>query len=398
MEVLEGGELFNRIRNKGLYTEADAIKVMRNILEALAYLHSKGIVHRDLKPENLILANAENDENVKIADFGLATFVKPGQKLDLPCGSPGYVAYELLQDPSPGYDTKADIYSVGVILYILLTGRPAFHGADYKQILAKNKQGEPPYPKRFWHKISEHGQQLVKCMIENDQDKRLTAQAALAHEWFQDEEAVKDEVLSDVADGFKEFQEKEIDTKIAGSDVSNPLLTVTPVMAGRKLKDTCESPWNPSGFTPKLNDATPMLRHGFTDNKPKRIVNIPGVGAIGGGAAEQEEEKKGQVFKPFVPKKNNQFSDFAKLDEIEQKRKQRNTQGTQNFGTNGVVGISRINKEEEEKKTNTNNLPVIPNKIEKPLAIGTEKGGSILDRILESNPKETKPKEEEVKP
>lgn len=84
MEVLEGGELFNRIRNKGTYTEADAIKITKNILEALAYLHSKGIVHRDLKPENLILASNEDDYNVKIADFGLATFVKEGEKLDLP--------------------------------------------------------------------------------------------------------------------------------------------------------------------------------------------------------------------------------------------------------------------------------------------------------------------------
>lgn len=104
MEVLEGGELFNRIRNKGTYTEADAIKCMKNILEALAYLHSKRIVHRDLKPENLILADENDDYEVKIADFGLAAFVPENEKLDLPCGSPGYVAYELLQDPAPGYD------------------------------------------------------------------------------------------------------------------------------------------------------------------------------------------------------------------------------------------------------------------------------------------------------
>lgn len=84
MELLEGGELFNRIRSKGTYTEVDAIKVMKNILAALAYLHDKRIVHRDLKPENLILAGNEDDYNVKIADFGLATFIKIGEKLDLP--------------------------------------------------------------------------------------------------------------------------------------------------------------------------------------------------------------------------------------------------------------------------------------------------------------------------
>lgn len=137
MELLEGGELFNRIRNKGTYTEADAIKVMKNILEAMSYLHERRIVHRDLKPENLILANPDDDYDVKIADFGLASWVPVGKKLDLPCGSPGYVAFELLQDDTTGYDCKADIFSLGVILYILLTGRPAFPGSDFKQILEK---------------------------------------------------------------------------------------------------------------------------------------------------------------------------------------------------------------------------------------------------------------------
>lgn len=238
LEVLEGGELLNRIRNKGSYTEADAIKLMRNILKAMAYLHSKGIVHRDLKPDNLLLASSDDDYSVKIADFGLATFVEPGEKLSLPCGSPGYVAFELLQDPSPGYDTKADIYSVGVILYILLIGRPAFQGADYKQILKKNTQGDPPYPKRFWSKISENGQELVKMMIENDQDKRLSAEEALRHDWFKDEESAQAEVLEEAVEGLKEFQENEIDNSNNKTDVSNPLLTVTPVMAGRHLKDT----------------------------------------------------------------------------------------------------------------------------------------------------------------
>lgn len=308
MEVLDGGELFNRIRNKGTYTEADAIKVMTNILDALAYLHRLGIVHRDLKPENLILASEEDDYNVKIADFGLATFVKPGEKLTLPCGSPGYVAYELLQDPTPGYDTKADIFSVGVILYILLTGRPAFHGADYKQILAKNKQGEPVYARRYWSRISEDGENLVKSMLEKDQDKRLSAVEALLHPWFNT--GGNNEVLDEAIEGFKELQDNEPPAQNT-NDASNPLLTVTPVMAGRKLKDTCESPWNPSGFTPKMDPKTPNLRDGF-EFRPKKNINIPGIGVIGGGtqqpdAALKEEQK--------AIKELDTFKQFEKMHE-----------------------------------------------------------------------------------
>jgi calcium-dependent protein kinase len=87
----------------------------------LDYLHSKGIVHRDLKPENLILASKDNDYNLKIADFGLASYIAKGELLYLRCGSPGYVAPELLEDK--GYYTKADIFSAGVILYVMYNHR-----------------------------------------------------------------------------------------------------------------------------------------------------------------------------------------------------------------------------------------------------------------------------------
>lgn len=94
---------------------------MRNILEALQYIHRNNIVHRDLKPENLILASKDNDLDLRIADFGLASFIKEGEQLDYRCGTPGYVGPELLQDK--GYDRKVDMFSVGVILYVLLSGR-----------------------------------------------------------------------------------------------------------------------------------------------------------------------------------------------------------------------------------------------------------------------------------
>ena len=94
---LEGGELFEKIKSKGLYRESDAKPVMKNFLSALHYLHSHNIVHRDLKPENLLLATKTSESDLKIVDFGLATILKsPTDKLTLRCGSPGYVAPELL--------------------------------------------------------------------------------------------------------------------------------------------------------------------------------------------------------------------------------------------------------------------------------------------------------------
>ena len=137
LPYLEGGELFEKIKSKGLYRESDARPVMRNFISALEYLHSKRIVHRDLKPENLILASKDNIWDLKIADFGLATVLKDeNEKLTLRCGSPGYVAPELLQEK--GYNCQADIFSAGVIFYIILTGRPLFKGNTPEEILERN--------------------------------------------------------------------------------------------------------------------------------------------------------------------------------------------------------------------------------------------------------------------
>ena len=119
LELLHGGELFERIVKKGIYTEKDASILMQKLLSALDSMHTRNIMHRDLKPENLILKDMKNNHDVKIADFGLATAVTQGDYLFRRCGTPGYVAPEVLADER--YDQKVDIFSAGVILYILYT-------------------------------------------------------------------------------------------------------------------------------------------------------------------------------------------------------------------------------------------------------------------------------------
>lgn len=116
MDYLSGGELFERILDKGHHSERDTSAIFVQILRALSYIHSLGIMHRDLKPENLIFRERDSYELV-LADFGLAEFTSKEEKIFKRCGTPGYVAPEILNDQS--YDTKVDIFSAGIILYIL---------------------------------------------------------------------------------------------------------------------------------------------------------------------------------------------------------------------------------------------------------------------------------------
>lgn len=167
LPYLEGGELFERIKAKGLYKESDASKVMHQFLSALEYLAKRNIVHRDLKPENLILATKGDDHDMRIADFGLACYLTEEEKtLYLRCGSPGYVAPELLDDR--GYDTQADVFSAGVIMYVMLTGRPLFRGDNVNEILEKNKTCQLEFPAKYWDHISAEAKDLAEGMLRSD--------------------------------------------------------------------------------------------------------------------------------------------------------------------------------------------------------------------------------------
>lgn len=139
IEYCSGGELFDRIQKINCFSEREAAKYIKQLLSAIAYLHGKNIVHRDLKAENLLFENDSDEANMKLIDFGVSCSAVKGKKLKETLGTPYYIAPEVLLQ---NYDEKCDVWSCGVILYILLCGYPPFNGDDDNEILDSVKKGE----------------------------------------------------------------------------------------------------------------------------------------------------------------------------------------------------------------------------------------------------------------
>ena len=181
MELCVGGELFDRIISKRVFPEAEAVCTLKQILGAICYMHSKGVCHRDLKPENFLLATREGLE-IKLIDFGLsARFVAGETVLHTKSGTPYYVAPEIL---SGSYTEKCDMWSVGVLAYVLLCGYPPFNAASDREILQKVKKGWFSFPDQDWAGVSALGKDFVSRLLAFDPKNRLSASAALNHDWI----------------------------------------------------------------------------------------------------------------------------------------------------------------------------------------------------------------------
>ena len=164
MEFLEGGELFEAITSIGSFTEASACKVMKQILSAVYYLHSNRIVHRDLKPENIMLTQKPKNGNyqIKLIDFGTAKIFKPGKKMNKFIGTSYYIAPEVLKER---YDEKCDVWSCGVILFILLCGYPPFNGNTNVDIFHAIQNQNPIFGGEEWEDITSEAKELIKLML-----------------------------------------------------------------------------------------------------------------------------------------------------------------------------------------------------------------------------------------
>mmetsp|Transcript_7263 Transcript_7263/g.10807 ORF Transcript_7263/g.10807 Transcript_7263/m.10807 type:complete len:389 (-) Transcript_7263:369-1535(-) len=181
-ELVEGGELFDRIVSKAHYNEKSARDLVKLMLETIDYVHRSGFVHRDLKPENLLLMSEKDDSSIKIADFGFAKKISDLVARETACGTPGYVAPEILRGDK--YGAEVDIWSMGVICYVLLAGYPPFYDEDQKRLFKKIKEGRYHFHEDYWSNTSPEAIDLIRSMLTVDQTKRWTASQLLQHPWI----------------------------------------------------------------------------------------------------------------------------------------------------------------------------------------------------------------------
>jgi len=187
MELVTGGELFYKIVEKGNYSEKDAANIVAQMINGVEYLHGEGIAHRDLKPENLLCSGEEEDGykpfRCVIADFGLSKIFDSGEALETSCGTPDYVAPEVITAEG-SYDKSVDMWSCGVITYVLLCGFSPFLSSTQTGLFEKIIKCEYDFPDPEWTNISEEAKDFIRHLLVKDPNQRWTAKQCKDHPWL----------------------------------------------------------------------------------------------------------------------------------------------------------------------------------------------------------------------
>mmetsp|Transcript_9996 Transcript_9996/g.16071 ORF Transcript_9996/g.16071 Transcript_9996/m.16071 type:complete len:206 (-) Transcript_9996:394-1011(-) len=186
-EKYSGGELFDKIvantTNSGCLSEHRTARIIKSLLKAVAYLHANEIVHRDIKPENILFESNHEDAAVKLIDFGLSRRHNDDGPMTNSVGTAYYMSPELLEGE---YDKSTDIWSVGVVTYIALCGRPPFNGKSDVEIRNATRRGRLRFRSVYWTDKSDDAKDFIECLLRKDPRRRYTAREALAHPWIKE--------------------------------------------------------------------------------------------------------------------------------------------------------------------------------------------------------------------
>jgi calcium-dependent protein kinase len=215
-ELCEGGELFDRLVKSRSFTEKVAALVMKQLLSAVRFCHDHNIIHRDLKPENILLESDGDSLKIKVIDFGTGEIYRDKKFLTKQIGTPYYIAPEVLLNK---YNEKCDLWSCGVIMFILLSGCPPFYGKNDDEIYAAVRNSKFTFKQKIWAEISENAKNLISNLLEVDINKRYSAEKAMKHKWFESFRSPDDNVTE--SDSNAQNDHKLINLKSALSNLKN---------------------------------------------------------------------------------------------------------------------------------------------------------------------------------
>ncbi|KRX89088.1 MAP kinase-activated protein kinase 2 [Trichinella pseudospiralis] len=243
MECMEGGELFSRIQRRGehAFTEREAASIMYDICSAVRFLHSLQIAHRDIKPENLLYTKVSDDAVIKLTDFGFAKRTEPSavKSLETPCYTPYYVAPEILGTEK--YDKSCDMWSLGVVMYILLCGFPPFyssHGLPMSPgMKSRIRSGQYVFPSPEWDNVSDSAKDLIRGLLKTDPSDRLRIDQVMTHSWITGCQAVPETPLCTVS----VLSEKKVIWNDVQEEMSNALASMRVDCDQMQIKNLSDS-------------------------------------------------------------------------------------------------------------------------------------------------------------
>ncbi|KAF0926739.1 hypothetical protein E2562_027169 [Oryza meyeriana var. granulata] len=323
MELCEGGELFDRIIARGHYSERAAAALCREIVSVVHSCHSMGVMHRDLKPENFLFLNKREDSPLKATDFGLSVFFKPGEQFKDLVGSAYYVAPEVLKRR---YGAEADIWSAGVILYILLSGVPPFWAENEDGIFDAVLQGHIDFSSEPWPSISSGAKDLVKRMLRQDPKERLTAAEILNHPWIREDGEAPDKPLDITVIGrMKQFRAMNKLKKVALKVVAENL-SEEEIVGLKEMFKSLDTDNSGTITLEELRAGLPKLGTKISESELRQLMEAADVD--GNGSIDYVEfisatmhmnrlEKEDHIYKAFEYF-DKDHSGFITVDELEE--------------------------------------------------------------------------------
>ncbi|ORX53780.1 Pkinase-domain-containing protein [Piromyces finnis] len=373
-ELASGGELFNRICEQGKFTERDAAIIISTTISSVAFLHSKGIVHRDIKPENLLFIDEGMDKLV-LVDFGISKIIEgPTDLLTTVCGSPGYTAPEILKGKS--YSKAVDLWSVGIITYILLSGySPFYYCKDTNQLYDAIMHGRYTFEDRYWHNISSCAKDFIKALLQVDPEKRITAEEALDHPW-----------LNNLCPKHVKFLKKQNETpKYDKKSNSSKILQINGKQSKEKLnsepseKSSASIPKSKSivSFVDEPKDIQPssslskentklnnILNSGYMYNEPKTMtkytkndnqLNETSESCLCNSKGEKDESHN-HLSIPHLNDYNESISSISDIDDeyIESEAKIQNGSNVNNTGKKSSKSNKPLETKEQDFSSSTN--------------------------------------------